>query len=463
VKSKQDGKSLGAGPWCTAAAIVIGHALRISDGSYDRAALWWIAGGILLAWVGFFVPAGNRWGRQATLGVCLAGIIWEIHQLYNGTPFVKLEPPLAYYTVVLPLLAVSAVGAVLWRWGRCACVAVLVGTYFYAGVWMIRISHASPPQIDVYTVNRDSCAALAEGRDPYAIDIPDIYTDRPDWEKAFYPAGLIVNGRVNLGYPYMPLSLLAAFAGHELGGDFRYGNLAAVALAAVLLACAGRGGLGAAGAALLLLTPRGYFVIQYGWAEPVVVLCLAAVVFCALRRPGWLPWAVGLLLASKQHMLLCAPALVTIWPWVHAPQAGPLNRGGNWKFALKAVGIGTVITLPFVLWNFHAFWHSVVQVQLDDPFRFDSLNFAAGWAKLGHVPPGAWVSFGLGILAAGLAMWRAERSAAGFAVAVAVIYLSFFALSKQTFCNYYFLAIGALCCCVAAGKPTGGYAWALEE
>jgi hypothetical protein len=321
--------------------------------------------------------------------------------------------------------------------------AILVGTFFLAGAWMIHIS--PKPRIDVYVVNRDSCTALAAGRDPYAIDFADIYADRPDWEKAFYPAGLIVKGRVNLGYPYMPLSLLAAFGGERIGGDFRYGNLAAMAAAALLLARAG------GGASLLLLTPRGYFVIQYGWAEPVVVLCLAAVTYCALRRPALLPWAVGLLLASKQHMLLAAPALTALAP-----------RPWQWKniglFFLKAVGIGTVVTLPFVVWNFHAFWHSVVRVQLDDPFRFDSLNFAAAWVKEGHLPPATWVSFALGaaaaMAAAAAGAWRAERSAAGFAAGFAVIYLSFFALSKQTFCNYYFLVIGALCCCVAAGRQS---------
>jgi len=34
--------------------------------------------------------------------------------------------------------------------------------------------------------------------------------------------------------------------------------------------------------------------------------------------------------------------------------------------------------------------------------------------------------------------------------------LSFFALSKQTFCNYYFLVVGALSCAIAAeGSQTG--------
>ena len=50
----------------------------------------------------------------------------------------------------------------------------------------------------------------------------------------------------------------------------------------------------------------------------------------------------------------------------------------------------------------------------------------------------------------GLCLWRAPRSPAGFAAATAVTYVTFFALNKQAFCNYYFFVVGALCCGVAS-------------
>ena len=60
------------------------------------------------------------------------------------------------------------------------------------------------------------------------------------------------------------------------------------------------------------------------------------------------------------------------------------------------------------------------------------------------------------VLTLGLSLWRAPRSAAGFAGSVGLVYLSLFAFSKQAFANYYFFVIGAFCCAVAAsGAATG--------
>ena len=49
-----------------------------------------------------------------------------------------------------------------------------------------------------------------------------------------------------------------------------------------------------------------------------------------------------------------------------------------------------------------------------------------------------------------LALWRAARTPAGFALGVAALFLVFFVLNKQAFANYYFFVIGALCVAVAA-------------
>jgi hypothetical protein len=84
-----------------------------------------------------------------------------------------------------------------------------------------------------------------------------------------------------------------------------------------------------------------------------------------------------------------------------------------------------------------------------NPFRTDSLNFAAAWARSGHAPPPAWLAVAAAIVAAAVAVRRGPRTARGFAGAVAVIGLSLFALAKQSFCNYYFLVLSALWSAVA--------------
>jgi hypothetical protein len=59
----------------------------------------------------------------------------------------------------------------------------------------------------------------------------------------------------------------------------------------------------------------------------------------------------------------------------------------------------------------------------------------------------AFIAAGLAIA---LSLLLAPRTAAGFAGAVALTYLGFFAFNKQAFCNYYYFVLGALCSAVAA-------------
>jgi len=62
------------------------------------------------------------------------------------------------------------------------------------------------------------------------------------------------------------------------------------------------------------------------------------------------------------------------------------------------------------------------------------------------------VATGFAAMAVGLAiaLWRCPRDPAGFAAALALVYLPFIAFNKQAFANYYLFVIAALCCAVAA-------------
>src|SRR6185437_7177466 len=108
------------------------------------------------------------------------------------------------------------------------------------------------------------------------------------------------------GFPYPPLSLLLVLPGYLLG-DFRYAHLAATTLAGALIALSRPGRIATAAAALFLFTPRGFFVLEAGWTEPMAVLMLAALVFAACRAPRASPMIVGLLLVTKQYLVLAAP------------------------------------------------------------------------------------------------------------------------------------------------------------
>jgi len=311
------------------------------------------------------------------------------------------------------------------------------------GAWVVR--HSPHPIIDVVVFQRDAVAAILAGHNPYTLTFPNIY----DNGSAFYGPGMSVGGRLQFGFPYPPLSLLLAVPGAVLGGDFRYSQLLAMTGSGALIALARGGPLGLAAAALYLFSPRSFFVLEQGWTEPYLVALLALVVFFACRFRAGLGVAIGLLLASKQYLILAVPLIPLLRP--------PEQRSGapcRWavSVAAPAIAVASVLTLPFVLWDPSAFIHDVVALQFHQPFRDDALTFLAAFAYLTGIQLPSSCAFLAAALASWLAWRRCPRTPAGFATATAFVFFSFFAFNKQAFCNYYSFVVGALCVALGAWR-----------
>ena len=338
---------------------------------------------------------------------------------------------------------------------------LMVVCFLALGFWMI---HSSPdPYIDVWVFQQHGAAELLRGHNPYVMTIPDIYHSTLPGHQQVYAAGLVSDDRLQFGFPYPPVSLFLATLGYAVAGDHRYAQVAAIALAGLFVGYARPGLVPKLAAALLMFTPRIFFILGRGWTEPFGVMLLAATIFCACRRSRWLPLPLGLLLATKQYMVLAAPLTFFLLP--------PGWRWGDWlRLLLKSIGIAAVVTLPLALCNWHEFWRSTVTVQQFAPFRWDALSYLVWWgftrAHFHLLDYPIWlisrratvtdpiVAFIWSTLAAVamllLSLKRAPRSPAGFAAAMALTSLVFFAFNKQAFCNYYFFVIGAICCAIAA-------------
>lgn len=462
--------------WLALAAIALSLTLHISDGFYHEGALAAL-GAVLLAalcgltglpwpWRGgaaadvmLAQPAGDGTApahERAVLATLLGvGVLASALALvtkplarYMDDPRPWAHPALLVVVALMTLAAVVGSSGAGRRRRRVAAAALLAGG-LWMGAWTIVRSPA--PHIDVLPVHADAFAALARGVSPYGITFDDMYAGN----EAFYVPEMRANGRVLFGFPYPPLSLLMAWPGHALLGDLRYSEVAALVLTAALLIWMRPDGVGLLCAAGLLLAPRLPFHIEQGWTEPFPIVLLAATVATALRRPDWVWLPLGLLAASKQHMvlgLLFAPWLVGTRDWRHL--AG---------LYLRTAAVGLIVTLPFALLDADAFYRSAILLQLREPFRLDSLSFARllaaeGWMldKQGAV----LLSLGAGAVAAALAWWRAARTPAGFAAALGVTCLLITAFGKKAFLNYYMLVVAALLTAIAAhgasrGRPAG--------
>jgi hypothetical protein len=441
------------------AAVALGLAINVRDGEYWPRALQLLSIALFLSAAGTLARGTGLPASWARIAPAVVGAMLVLQFLVFIT-----SPPSGWNPWSDDLRDVTAterglyglsgvaalllIGVAAVRGDRSAawCAPVLLVLHFTVGLWLIRA--APSPQIDVYVFQQGAAGTLLEGRNPYAMTFRDIYNSTEPGTRPVYGRELVrEDGQLAFGFPYPPLSLYLSTAGYAVTGDHRYAQLLAMTLTGALLAYARPGLWATAMAALLLFTPRGFFVLGRGWTEPFVVLFVAATVFCACRCRKLLPISLGLLLASKQYLVLAVPLTSLLLE-------GPFRWRAYLGLLLKAGGVAALVTLPLALWDWSAFWQALVTVQNVAPFREDALSYLV-WIhhqtgiQLGVAP--AFIAAGV---AAALVLWRAERSPAGFASAVALVYLVFIALNKQAFANYYYFVLGALSCALAVMPVT---------
>lgn len=430
------------------ASVLLGYALQLNNGFYHPGALALLCATgacLLLA----LVRAPSRLLRAsksptALHAVLIAGVLANLTLLY--------QMPIAFYLrerfpadhpgFRAGIVAAGGVALLMLldpRRARRIWFPALLLVYAALGVWLIR---ASPdPHIDVMTVHRAAIAALRTGSSPYSVTFENIYGDTQ-----FYSPQMVDEGKVLFGLPYPPLSLLMALPGDVLGGDIRYAELASLVAGAALIGSATRATAAPLAAALLLWTPRTFFVLEQGWTESFAICWLGATMFAATRRPRWTSIALGLLCGAKQYAVVA----LALWPLLTGL---PVRAGLAWRGALRAGVVAAAVTLPFALWDPAGFWHSVVWLQVSEPFRVDSLSLL-GFLARHEVPLPPWsltlataVALGVSLAAA----WRwAPRTPDGFALALGFVLLIVFACSKKAFCNYYFFVLAALGAAIAA-------------
>ena len=437
-------------------AILLGHALQIRDGFFDPVALRWALLATLFVLAGAGRTAGPKGSESIVAGVLVAGLLSNLLALATmpiGMYLVRSEPSrhpdflagLAVATLCVALIAFDSTRA------RRAWLPALMLTYGALGVWLI---HASPrPHIDVMTVFHEAVAALGRLQSPYSITFPNIYDN-----EALYGAGLVVDGRVQFGFPYPPLSLLMAVPAYALGGDVRYAELAALLAGAAFIGYCARGRIAPLAAAGLLFTPRTFFVLEQAWTESLVICWAGLTVFAATRpstvrnaagrRHGLTAIALGLLVAVKQHLVIA----LLLTPWIRRREE---SERATMSILVAACSVAALVTLPFFLWDPGGMWRSVVILQLREPFRADSLSVLSHFAREGWQPtPAVLLAAPLVALASGLGLtwWRLPRTPAGFALGLGTTFLLLFIFSKKAFCNYYFLVIALLMAGVACAS-----------
>ena len=416
------------------AACLLGFAVEIRHGLYDTTALGYLTATIVVCAIGIALPARLQRLHVPT-GVATAGLLVAIFlQLaaikINNFQYAAIVggSSLVFFLVLLQLLPVG-------EKARLICAAIMLGAFCIVASRAFLLNWLDP-KIDVYMYQQWSSDALLHLRNPYAMRYPSLLPFGTD----LYGQGVVdYKNWLTYGFPYPPWSLLMVLPGYVLGGDVRFAHIAAIAGTVALMIAARPGRWAGLVAAMFLLTPRVYFVVERAWTEPLLVLTFSFVMFSHLRWKRALPFALGLFFATKQYTILAAPL---VWLLTDGPDRWKEYR----SLMIRAVAVILVVTIPFFLWNPHEFIRAVVEWQFVQPFRRDSLSYLV-WLKeqFPQMPIRNVAVFYSVLPVTAFALWRCMRTAAGFAAATTVVFLLFFAFNKQSFCNYYYFVIATAC------------------
>jgi hypothetical protein len=421
-------------------ALALGYAVNINLGMYTRWALVWLTASCALSVAAVVLPDYPRlepFCRRVLPMTLAISILIQTFLLLRETG--------ADHRVSLALATIAFLGFAQYfrlRGLRLPLMFIMAGAFYFAGEIAFN-AHAKFPGIDVFNFQETGSWALAHGLNPYTFRYPSVY---PPGTPFYGPGVVDAHGMLTVGFPYPPLSLLMVLPAYLLGGDVRYALVIAMGLSGILMAAARPGRTGPLAAAVFLLTPRAIYVLNLAWTEPLLVLTFSLTMFCACRRPKALPYCLGLYLSTKQYAVLAIPLLPLL---LDGPRLGKSLR----DTLVKAGLVVAAINLPFFIWNAHAFFRSLVEFQLLQPFRRDALSYLVFVYRHFHrLKLPIWTSLPPLAVAIALGLRRGMRSPAGFAAALTCAHLAFFAFNKQAFCNYYYFVIATACWSIAAAR-----------
>ena len=293
------------------------------------------------------------------------------------------------------------------------CVVTLVGLNGY-------IIASTTPSIDVWNFTNQAAAAFPH----------ENFYGRAWSGVSPHPAPHVLTQ----GFPYLPMSVVLLAPFEWLTGDIRWGLLAGLLAAGLVVLHRHRGTDAALLVLLLWTTPGNLLMIENAWNETLLLALLLPALLCASRgRPILGTVLLILALATKQHVWVVLPVLAAWAP------VGP-------RRAIQAAGGAALLCLPWLISNPTVFVHDTVWFHLEMAPREDATTLYILAMRLGWEPP-SWLPVMLLMSCVAVIAYLVHRrrpGLSGISAAVALTLLIANLVNKQAFLNQYWLVAGLL-------------------
>lgn len=408
--------SISAETTILAAWSAIGVATALDHGDYYVPSLVLVSLGTLLLVAITALRTGppDQLGEQLDWGLPIGAVVFTALVLPVGIyGALGLYPSdfqlnLSHTLTAIAALVLAFVFLFVRRASRLAAFLV-IGLIVWAGVATILASPS--PQVDVWYLLQAAAHGLSHGANMYNLH----------W---FAPPGEDSNA-----FPYLPGSAVLVWPFYLVFGDVRYGDLAALALTAVMVQRARGGRTGWLLACLVLLYPGVLFSVEQAWVDPLVILEVCAAAYACTRGRKFLAvLAFAAALVTKQQAWLLIP-LAAVWE-----QFG-------WRRTTWAVAGATAFLLPWYIGAPAGFVHGALLYNLRLPALPDSLSLFATALLHGRHPAFALVAI-ITIAAIVVALWRGTRDTRGFLIGSAMVEAVFDLVNKLSHFNEWELAAG---------------------
>ena len=329
---------------------------------------------------------------------------------------------MSWYTPLFAALTAGlalAVALILFRpesFGSHARAVFIAGVIIGLGLRLLMPLASPAPVIDVFVVLQESAQHLLAGQNPYTTAVSDVYAGQQNY------------GYQLFGYVYLPANLYFQTLSYALTGDVRYIHVVAEALAIwALYRISPDRARGQWLVLLFLFMPRGLFLIEQAWIDPLIVGAYGMVSWLAERQPGsrWLAASYGLMLSFKQYLLFFA---------LHG-----LMLERRPARLLLAAGVGLATIVPFLIADPQSLYTYGFVWQLNTGFRSDGLTLVAALYAMTGLTVGKGFSALVGaVVAVPTFYWFRNLGTEGWRWASLLTTITIFIFGGQAFMNYYY-------------------------